>query len=117
MSTTENTPRTSNERLFNLMSDDDESSQGQYSRIHGPSHTFEDEGWGARDARPLLPKAAFFMGDLRDGLPMVCMCVFVCTWDVVPVRNTRVPSASVFTDDFVHQKNCKQTDPLTPPFP
>ena len=23
------------------------------------------------DARPLLPKAAFFMGDLRDGLPMV----------------------------------------------
>ena len=25
----------------------------------------------AEDARPLLPKAAFFMGDLRDGLPMV----------------------------------------------
>lgn len=24
------------------------------------------------DARPLLPKAAFFMGDMRDGLPMVC---------------------------------------------
>ncbi len=23
------------------------------------------------DARPLLPKAAFFMGDIRDGLPMV----------------------------------------------
>ena len=23
------------------------------------------------DARPLLPKASFFMGDLRDGLPMV----------------------------------------------
>jgi hypothetical protein len=23
------------------------------------------------DARPILPLAAFFMGDLRDGLPMV----------------------------------------------
>ena len=35
----------------------------------------EGESWmvpGARpDARPLLPTAAFFMGDLRDGLPMV----------------------------------------------
>jgi hypothetical protein len=29
-----------------------------------------DEQW-APDARPLLPKAAFFLGDLRDGLPMV----------------------------------------------
>eukprot|EP00934_Nitzschia_sp_Nitz4_P002803 Nitzschia sp. Nitz4//scaffold54_size114964//104087//105212//NITZ4_003872-RA/size114964-augustus-gene-0.24-mRNA-1//-1//CDS//3329554414//2793//frame0 len=27
----------------------------------------------AADARPLLPKAAFFMGDLRDGLPMLNM--------------------------------------------
>eukprot|EP00980_Cylindrotheca_fusiformis_P028105 scaffold22581_cov123-Cylindrotheca_fusiformis.AAC.2 len=26
-----------------------------------------------QDARPLLPKAAFFMGDLRDGLPMLNM--------------------------------------------
>ncbi|KAL7579539.1 hypothetical protein ACA910_007914 [Epithemia clementina (nom. ined.)] len=26
-----------------------------------------------KDARPLLPKAAFFMGDLRDGLPMLNM--------------------------------------------
>jgi hypothetical protein len=24
-----------------------------------------------RDARPILPKIAFFLGDLRDGLPMV----------------------------------------------
>jgi len=24
-----------------------------------------------KDARPLLPKAAFFIGDIRDGLPMV----------------------------------------------
>lgn len=59
-----------------MMSDDNESSQGQYSRTHGASHTFEEgEQLGARDARPLLPKAAFFMGDLRDGLPMVRMCV------------------------------------------
>ncbi|KAG7360397.1 major facilitator superfamily transporter [Nitzschia inconspicua] len=29
--------------------------------------------WEAFDARPLLPKAAFFMGDLRDGLPMLNM--------------------------------------------
>ena len=58
--------------------DDDESSQGQYSQSHGPSHTFEEGRWGARDARPLLPKAAFFMGDLRDGLPMVCVCVRIC---------------------------------------
>eukprot|EP00536_Pseudo-nitzschia_multiseries_P005630 jgi/Psemu1/254675/estExt_Genewise1Plus.C_1080032 len=27
----------------------------------------------AEDARPLLPRAAFFMGDLRDGLPMLNM--------------------------------------------
>mmetsp|Transcript_8325 Transcript_8325/g.9243 ORF Transcript_8325/g.9243 Transcript_8325/m.9243 type:complete len:642 (+) Transcript_8325:255-2180(+) len=27
----------------------------------------------AEDARPLLPKAAFFIGDLRDGLPMLNM--------------------------------------------
>jgi hypothetical protein len=28
------------------------------------------------DARPFLPKAAFFMGDLRDGLPMVSFDAF-----------------------------------------
>lgn len=34
--------------------------------------------WEAPDARPVLPKAAFFMGDLRDGLPMVCsFCIVV----------------------------------------
>jgi len=28
--------------------------------------------WSAvQDARPILPKAAFFLGDLRDGIPMV----------------------------------------------
>jgi hypothetical protein len=33
---------------------------------------YHDEDWGeVLDARPILPKAAFFMGDLRDGLPMV----------------------------------------------
>ena len=30
--------------------------------------------WIVPDARPLLPAAAFFMGDLRDGLPMVSRC-------------------------------------------
>ena len=32
-----------------------------------------DSEWGlsVQDARPLLPKASFFLGDLRDGLPMV----------------------------------------------
>ena len=36
------------------------------------STSFMDEDWGeVVDARPILPKAAFFMGDLRDGLPMV----------------------------------------------
>jgi hypothetical protein len=32
-----------------------------------------EEDWEVIDARPILPKAAFFMGDLRDGLPMVCV--------------------------------------------
>ena len=34
--------------------------------------------WGipVQDARPLLPKASFFLGDLRDGLPMVCLYFF-----------------------------------------
>lgn len=40
-----------------------------------PSHDWVElpqASWEAvSDARPLLPKAAFFMGDLRDGLPMV----------------------------------------------
>ena len=31
-----------------------------------------DWGISGQDARPLLPKASFFLGDLRDGLPMVC---------------------------------------------
>jgi hypothetical protein len=36
------------------------------------SPSYMDEDWGeVVDARPILPKAAFFMGDLRDGLPMV----------------------------------------------
>ena len=32
-----------------------------------------DEEWGlpVQDARPLLPLASFWIGDLRDGLPMV----------------------------------------------
>lgn len=39
----------------------------------GPQIRQED--WDQRceivDARPILPRAAFYMGDLRDGLPMV----------------------------------------------
>lgn len=38
-----------------------------------PAHSsFDEENWEqVQDARPILPNAAFFMGDLRDGLPMV----------------------------------------------
>lgn len=44
--------------------------QSQKSNDEGDVH--HDEDWGeVIDARPILPKAAFFMGDLRDGLPMV----------------------------------------------
>jgi MFS family permease len=39
------------------------------SIIHHPGRPWSE----ASDARPLLPKAAFFMGDLRDGLPMLNM--------------------------------------------
>jgi hypothetical protein len=38
------------------------------------NESFDEEEWDlqpAPDARPILPKAAFFLGDLRDGLPMV----------------------------------------------
>ena len=48
----------------------------QYGSLPNPqtsaSLVDQDEDWGeVVDARPILPKAAFFMGDLRDGLPMV----------------------------------------------
>jgi hypothetical protein len=36
-----------------------------------PSNSYVEEDWEVVDARPILPKAAFFMGDLRDGLSMV----------------------------------------------
>ena len=36
----------------------------------GVGEASSEQQW-CRDARPLLPRAAFFMGDLRDGLPMV----------------------------------------------
>ena len=39
--------------------------------IDRENHTDEWIAETAIDARPLLPKAAFFIGDLRDGLPMV----------------------------------------------
>jgi hypothetical protein len=38
--------------------------------VHG--NNVEKNGYTAlHDARPILPKIAFFLGDLRDGLPMV----------------------------------------------
>eukprot|EP00957_Ditylum_brightwellii_P091188 6942516-Ditylum_brightwellii.AAC.1 len=30
----------------------------------------EEQPWWDNDARPILPKVSFFMGDLRDGLAM-----------------------------------------------
>jgi hypothetical protein len=42
--------------------------------ISATNESFDEEEWDlqpAPDARPILPKAAFFLGDLRDGLPMV----------------------------------------------
>jgi len=55
------------------MMDDDDTEVSSLGA--GPDNTFDDEqtSWVVRDARPLLPKAAFFMGDLRDGLPMLNM--------------------------------------------
>lgn len=50
------------------------STEDHYSSLPGPQNSTSnvDEDWGeVIDARPILPKAAFFMGDLRDGLPMV----------------------------------------------
>ena len=45
----------------------------QYSNLPDRQTTssFPEEDWEVLDARPILPKAAFFMGDLRDGLSMV----------------------------------------------
>jgi hypothetical protein len=43
--------------------------QGQ--ELPHPSNSDVEEDWEVVDARPILPKAAFFMGDLRDGLSMV----------------------------------------------
>ena len=53
--------------------------QGQSSPAfqdpHLPQHQQNPDEWGdipqVVDARPILPLAAFYMGDLRDGLPMV----------------------------------------------
>ena len=54
-------------------------------RSHGPIHDDQDkhpDEWIADtviDARPLLPKVAFCIGDLRDGLPMVSSCSVGCS--------------------------------------
>jgi hypothetical protein len=48
--------------------------QEETDGIAATTESFDEEEWDvqpAPDARPLLPKAAFYMGDLRDGLPMV----------------------------------------------
>lgn len=61
--------------LYKTMMDDDDTDVSTPT-WHGPVHTFDEateKPWVVRDARPLLPKAAFFMGDLRDGLPMLNM--------------------------------------------
>ncbi len=50
------------------------SAEDHYGSLPCPQNSTSnvDEDWGeVVDARPILPKAAFFMGDLRDGLPMV----------------------------------------------
>jgi hypothetical protein len=42
--------------------------------IAATKESFDEEEYylqPAPDARPILPKAAFFLGDLRDGIPMV----------------------------------------------
>jgi hypothetical protein len=62
----------------------DSSHAHQYnSEIGVPSLPMEQESWEVPDARPLLPSAAFFMGDLRDGLPMVRIVVVVVAVAVV----------------------------------
>lgn len=46
----------------------------EYHQSHGGPQSPRDD-WShineVVDARPILPIAAFYMGDLRDGLPMV----------------------------------------------
>ena len=52
----------------------DEQSHANAAQGQEPPHqsnSYIDEDWEVVDARPILPKAAFFMGDLRDGLSMV----------------------------------------------
>jgi hypothetical protein len=44
----------------------------------GAEEVMVQGSWEVPDARPLLPKAAFFMGDLRDGLPMVRFLLSAC---------------------------------------
>jgi hypothetical protein len=44
----------------------------------GAEEVMVQGSWELPDARPLLPKAAFFMGDLRDGLPMVRILFSSC---------------------------------------
>lgn len=45
---------------------------GRSKQTEADDRTYDDDHvWeSAHDARPILPKAAFFLGDLRDGLPM-----------------------------------------------
>lgn len=45
---------------------------GSFDEESSASNNSVQSVWKAvQDARPILPKAAFFLGDLRDGLPMV----------------------------------------------
>ena len=63
----------SKSQLFNEQQHENYSERPSFGPMHIDKDKHADE-WIAEtaiDARPLLPKAAFFIGDLRDGLPMV----------------------------------------------
>jgi hypothetical protein len=81
---TEFAPATHDTSNSNNINHGDSSHAHQYSAEIGvPSLPMEQESWEVPDARPVLPSAAFFMGDLRDGLPMVRIVVVVVVVIVV----------------------------------
>jgi hypothetical protein len=49
-----------------------DNNNNNYRQQQSPTSIRGQETWEqVNDARPVLPKASFFLGDVRDGIPMV----------------------------------------------
>ena len=67
------TTTTGNAKINSVKPDPRQTSPKTSSSYYDEQTITQDWGRNLTDARPLLPLASFFLGDLRDGLPMLNM--------------------------------------------